>query len=270
MLEERLSEIETEVVVLRAIMELIDSIVNFEILLIGDSDPTETRFKSITHAKYFNIVLVDLLSSTDKRGFIAPAPYLAALRAICADPRFDHGGSIGGLREATGKFVEWLETTITVDRMWMPTVWTETNLRITRLELIKVGGNICRHNFLRAVGIAEDVKGLLSASGVQISLDQALLVLGDVYEWLHKDLFHYHASTIAEFLNNIRWGIYEYLQPEYRSSLVKEKWPGYRFTYPKGVVSKFGQQCYWDLMNVVRSKPYMRRFVITEYLKKRY
>src|SRR5215218_1142153 len=43
----------------------------------------------------------------------------------------------------------------------------------------------------------------------------ALLALADFYEKFHTDILNYHASTIAEFLNNIRWGIYEYLQPEF-------------------------------------------------------
>jgi hypothetical protein len=34
--------------------------------------------------------------------------------------------------------------------------------------------------------------------------------LDDFYERFHKDILNYHSSTIAEFLNNIRWGIYEY------------------------------------------------------------
>lgn len=55
-----------------------------------------------------------------------------------------------------------------------------------------------------------------------MSPDEAALALEDFYRWFHDDILNYHASTIAEFLNNIRWGIYEYLQPEFQRSIVWE------------------------------------------------
>jgi hypothetical protein len=267
-----LSDIEKEVIVLKAIKELIDSIVNFEVLMLGDSDPTETRFKTMTHAKFFNIVLVDLLSKTDKKGLIGSEPYLATLKKITQSPHFNVNNSVVSLRNSTHEFVSWLQTTITIDKVWLPTVWTEINLKLTRIELVKTAGNISRHNFLRAVGIAEDVRKILKRSGVSIDLDQALLVLSDLYEWLHTDVFHYHSSTIAEFLNNIRWDIYGYLRPEYSRSIVWEGGdpPRYRFTYPNGISSNFAKECYWGLMNEVHRPPYMRRFQVTEWLKKQY
>jgi len=99
-----------------------------------------------------------------------------------------------------------------------------------------------------------------------------MLALDDFYQWFHDDIFNYHASTIAEFLNNIRWAIYEYLQPEFHSSIVWEsREPAkYRYTYPGGVSSKLGKSYYSDLMNEVRSAPYVPRFQVTKWLKLRY
>jgi len=267
----QLSAIEKEVIVLKAIKELIDSIVNYEVITLSDGDPdAEIRFHSMTHAKFFNIVLVDLLSKTDKRGFLEPAPYLTALRKVTERPHFDVDGSVEQLREVTQQFVAWLEATIEMKDVWLPSVLAKTTLKLTRLELVKTAGNICRHNFLRAVGVAEDVRMMLEASGVSISTDQALQALSDLYEWLHSDVFHYHSSTLAEFLNNIRWGIYQYLQPEYQRSIVREDPPRYRYTIPEGISGEFAKECYWELMNDVRSPPYMRRFQVTRWLKLRY
>jgi hypothetical protein len=44
----------------------------------------------------------------------------------------------------------------------------------------------------------------------------------------------------------------------------------YRYAYPDGVNSPFARQLYWNLMNEVRSQPYMRRFKVTKWLKLRY
>ena len=133
-------------------------------------------------------------------------------------------------------------------------------------------GNISKHNFLRAIRVATDLQALLSKSGVLVTVEEALLALADFHERFHSDILNYHSSTIAEFLNNIRWGIYEYLQPELQRSVVWEGGdpPTYRYTYPHEVVVPFAQDCYWELMNEVRIPPYMRRFQVTKWQKLRY
>ena len=100
----------------------------------------------------------------------------------------------------------------------------------------------------------------------------ALLALAEFYERFHTDILNYHGSTIAEFLNNLRWGIYEYLQPEFRRSIIWEagNLPMYRYTYPDGVVTNLAKNCYWELMNEVRIQPFMRRLQVTRSLKLRY
>jgi hypothetical protein len=263
---------EREVVVLNAILELIDSIVNHEVLLLGDADPTVVMFKSSTHGRYFNIVVVDLLSQTDKNGLIDSLPYLRALHEIAERPAFDVDGSIGDLRTCCRQFRLWLEGTCTIERVWLPSVAVETDIQLSRLDLMKIAGNICRHNVLRAVGIAEDVRRLLCRNAVTINLDQALLALSDLYEWLHTDVFHYHSSTIAEFLNNLRWGIYSYLQPHFRTSIVWDEAnsPVYGYTVPRELESEYAKHCYWDLMNKIRQKPPVRQFQVDPMLKRRY
>ena len=44
----------------------------------------------------------------------------------------------------------------------------------------------------------------------------------------------------------------------------------YHFTYPKEINNNFAKSCYWDLMNEVRSKPYINKFQVTRYLKMRH
>ena len=63
-----LNNIEEEVVFLKAIEEIIDSMVNFEMLTLQGTDPdSAVLFNSSTHQKFFNVVLVDFLSCTDER-----------------------------------------------------------------------------------------------------------------------------------------------------------------------------------------------------------
>jgi hypothetical protein len=267
-----LTPIEEEVVFLKATLDAINSMVNFSILSLRGSDPDcSVVFETRTHQQFFNIGLVDFLSRTDWKAPVRQSSYLGALRAISGLPNFSVAGSVDDLRTATATFAAWLEAEITVD-IWFPAVELQTSLRIPRMQYIKMTGDISKHNFLRSVGVAEDLRQLLSLQGIQIELDAAMLALDNFYEWFHKHVFNYHASTIAEFLNNIRWGIHTYLAPEFsRSIRFDPEAPSmYEFTYPLGVTSAFGKAVYWDLMKIVCSEPYVRRFEVTKWQKLRY
>ncbi|MFC1761187.1 hypothetical protein ACFL6U_03805 [Planctomycetota bacterium] len=267
-----LIEIEEEVVFLKAITEAIASMVNYEMLTLdGDATDKTIRFNTSTHQKFFNIVLVDFLSRTDQKAPVKRKSYLGALREISEKPCFSVRDSVTLLRNATDSFVEWLDQIIEVD-IWLPSIDRETVIQITRLSFLKMCGDISKHNILRSIGVAKELQETLEASKVVVDLEEAMLALADFYEKFHADLLNYHSSTIIEFLNNIQWGIYDYLLPEFRRSIVHEGGnpPMYRFTYPKDITNTFAKQCYWDLLNEVRAKPYIPRFGVTKWLKLRY
>jgi hypothetical protein len=268
----KLTEIEEEVILLKAIKELIDSMVNFKVLDLLGSDPdSQIFFKSTTHQRFFNIILVDFLSRTDKKAVVQQTSFLGAMKSICNYPCFDSDNSISELRNTTNEFGDWLDQEVEVEA-WLPSINTKTTLKLSRICFLKMCGNISKHNFLRSAGPAQELQDMLEKNGVSVGLDDALLVLGDFYERFHTDIFNYHGSTLAEFLNNIRWGIYEYLQPEFQRSIVWEGGdpPRYRYTYPDEVQTGIAKECYWELMNEVRSAPYMRKFEVTKWLKLRY
>jgi hypothetical protein len=264
---EHLTPIETEVVLLKAIHELVDSMVNFEMLsLIGEDPHSQVLFKSDIHHGFFNILFVDFLSQTDSRNPFKQSSYLAALKSITANPSFNMNSSIGSLRRATEEFATWLDQELQIE-VWLPSIETEEILNISRTTFLKMCGNICKHNFLRLSAVAKDFQKTLDASGKRVTLNDALLMLRDFYHHFGWDIFRYHSSTIAELLNNVRWGIYDYLRPEFRRSFTRipdDPMGRYEFKYPAGLIEKFAKDCYWDLMNEVRNKPYMRRFEVTK------
>jgi hypothetical protein len=266
---EHLTRVEEKVVVLKAVKELVDSMVNFELLsVIGEDPRSQVLFKSDTHHRFFNVLLVDFLSQTDSRGPIRQTSYLLGLKSITAKPSFETEGSIEALRRATQEFTNWLDQHLEIE-VWLPSIETKAILNISRTRFLKICGNISKHNFLRLISVASDLQQTLAASGNRVGLDDALLALSDFYYNFGWDIFRYHSGHIAKFLNNIRWGVYEYLQPEFRRSFTRI--PGdpvgrYEFKYPSGLVEKFAKHCYWDLMNEVRDKPFMRRFEVWKLL----
>ena len=270
----KFNEIEKEVIFLKAIKELIDEMVNWEVVKLAGEDPhSNISFNSMTHKKFFNILLVDFLSCSDKNILGVQVSYLGALKEICNSPKFNIDNSINRLTQATHEFADWLEKKITVERVWLPSIDLEIDLSIKRIEFIKICGNISKHNFTRLSGVVRELKNIFNRNNKILKDEDALLIIDEFYQWFHDDIFSYHSSAIAEFLNNIRWGIYEYQAPEFQQSIVyeTEEHPiKYHYTYPDGIKNGFAKTCYWELMNDIRSKPYMKKFKVTDYLKMRY
>lgn len=267
-----MNKMDQEVIYLLAAVDLIRSMVNRAMFSVPrDGKDTNIWFESSMHRQFFSIALVDFLSTTDKDAPVPKTSYLNALRTVANDPSFDQHDSAASLRVAVDNFVEWLETDIEVDA-WLPSIDRQLVLPISRCLLLKIGGNLSKHNFLRSIGVAKDIRRLLANIGVDVELHQAIILQSEIYEIFHTDIAAYHASTIAEFLNEIWWGVHTYLTPEFRRSIVKEN-DGtglYRYQYPIELTHPFSKTCYWDLMNLIRSGPIFQRFTITPHLKGAY
>ncbi len=263
---------ETEVIFLKSALDSINALVNNEMFTVtGNPDDATIMFPSVTHQRLFNVLLVDFLSRTDKRGPVSSSSFLSALRTVCSNPRFGSAEAVANLKAAVNQFTTWLEERPSI-QVWLPSVERNATLAISRIDYLKMAGDLAKHDPLRAVGVAEDLQRHLGECEVPVDLDEALLALPDFYERFHSDILNYHASYIAEMLNNIRWGIHTYLCPHYHS--VLESIPGdpprYQYRVPKSISSQFARVRYWDLMNDVRSTPYVAPFKTTVYLRKRY
>jgi hypothetical protein len=273
---------EQEVIVLRAVWELIDEMVNYEMFSKPDRvSDVQLMPSSITHKRLFNILLVDFLSTPKPGVFGLPAPppessksersYLFYLRRICDSPKLNPIGN-ASLRVPLEAFLQWLETECLVEKVWLPSINLGCDLRLKRIRFIKICGNISKHNFSRLDRDVNDICRILKENGHDLDVDSGYLVIPEFYEWFHENILGYHISAIAEFLNNIRWGVYEYLCPEFERAYTRDDPESvrYRFIFPPDCDKAIAQTMYWDLMNKVRGRPYMRKFEVTPYLKMRY
>jgi hypothetical protein len=100
-------------------------------------------------------------------------------------------------------------------------------------------------------------------------VEQSWLAIANTQERFSEDLLAFYCTRITGLLNDVRWGIHEYLLPEFRRSFTRD--PSheimYRYQHPEGVALEFAKVCYWDLMNKVRGGPILPRFTVPEYLK---
>jgi hypothetical protein len=276
------SPTDQEVIVLKSTWDSIDEMVNYAIFMkFPGTAETELHFESSIHQRLFNILLTDFLTAPSPWPFGLKQPPQDALKSmqnilfhlqrVGENPILNPNGG-EALLKPLWAFRDWLEAECFVEDVWLPSIELKTDVRVKRFAFIKTCGNIGKHNFARLSRVVADICDILEANGNKVSVDQGYLIIEEFYEWFHDNVFAYHSSAIAEFLNNIRWGIYDYLKPEFRRSFTRE--PGdsimYRFKYPAGSEHPTGKSMYWDLMNDVRSEPYMPRFEVTRFLKMRY
>jgi hypothetical protein len=285
-----MNDTEREAIILNSAWEMIDGMVNWAIFAKNDGrELTNLMFETSAHARLFAILLGDFLSQVradNKRDPVplglTPAPtkarpsdrtFLFHLRHVCTNPKL--GSDTTGLSTTVEAFATWLEGEFTATGVNLHTVDIVADLRVARYRYIKMCGDIAKHNLARLSRNVSDLRKLLEQAGHPVSEQQAYLAVEAFFEWFFQDIFIYHSSQIAEFLNNIRWAIYEYLQPEFRRSwhvpaTSSVEFPRYGYHVPTAITEPVAFAMYWDAMNRSRRQPYVHRFVISKYMKERY
>lgn len=284
-----MNEIEQECIILNSVWEMINGMVNWAMFVKHDrTEPTNMMFETSQHGRLFNILLGDFLSPLQafKRQPIPlglrPAPsnarpsdltFLYYLRQVCATPHFaPHASDLSARTEA---FATWLEGDFVASGVNLHAIDVVADLRVHRYRYIKICGDIAKHNLARLATNVGHIRALLKASGHSVSEQEAYLAVENFFEWFHSDIFIYHSSHIAEFLNNIRWAIFDYLRQEFarswhQSEGYSQSFPMYGYHVPEDCTEPVARAMYWDLMNRVRAKPWVHRFVVSDSFKKRY
>ena len=176
---------------------------------------------------------------------------------------------------ATESFADWIEREFTATGVNLHTIDIVADLRVSPYRYIKICGDIAKHNLSRLGGNVGHLRKLLGAAGYTVSEQEAYGAFESFFEWFHDGVFAYQSSQIAEFLNNIRWAIFEYLAPEFqrswhRTENATPEFPEYAYSIPAGITEPVARAMYWNVMKRVRSRPLVHRFVISESCKERY
>ena len=258
-----LSNVEKEIILLKATWEIINSAVNNVVFNPKKSD----LFKTLEHQRYFGVLIIDLLSKPS--GFSFVEKYVQELKNIYTTPNFNNDNSIANLTTAVNNIQNWLKQPVPLDEkghyadepMWFPSIEKSINPRFLREDIIFIYGNMSKHKFTQLTSVTNKIKCCFKKAGKEISEIEALLVLNDLHEHLDDNIFIFHAHHMAKHMNHIIWGIYDYLLPEFQKSIQYIGQNGrYKYTIPKGVSNNYTKNIYWELMNDVRSKPYIEKF----------
>ena len=227
-----------------AILQLIDEMVNHEIMKVTQNGTYhEFKFHGVMHQKFFNIILVDLLSEPNSQIVGAKEHYTEALQWICRNPQFDSDGSINSLNEASQRFNDWLEDLVEF------TVVTQSDkcIRVKRKDYLMICGNMSKHNIAKLSRVVEKYRKILADSEIDIDFDGALESLEVFYE-TYSGVLNYHGGRIAELLNNIRIGIHSYLKSKFLRSYTPDRDISgkYSFDIPIGIQREYARKVYWD------------------------
>jgi hypothetical protein len=280
------SLIEQEVIVLNAAWGMIDDMVNHANFRLPAETHVDTNLVPRTDEtlRLFNILLADFLSplverKNDGLPFGLPKPpessgtsdftFLFYLEWVCVNKQLNSDPS--ALNKTVASFSAWLEAKSFVEGVWFPSIEVEVDLNVERREWIRICGDIGKHNFLRLLPNVRKIVRILKEHGKCVDDGRGYELLPEFSEWFHTNVFAYHASTIAEFLNNIRWELYAYLKPKFTRAVHRsDSWAGYKFDVPVKIKDPLVRSMYWELMNRCRSDPLFPKFTVTQSLKKRY
>jgi len=265
----KFTEIEIEIIYLKAVVELIDSVINQEVISIyKGKDGAQALFRTMTHQTYFNIILVDFLSKSDRKITGDSKSYLSALSYISNNPKFNLNNSVISLKKSVDDFKKWLEEYIKVD-VWFPSLELQDVLNLKRVEFIKICGNISKHNFTRLSRVSKILQNILKRNNINTSERDVLSLLEDFYDRFHNDIFNYHGSFLVEQLNNIRWAIHKYLEPTFHNLInyIDDDLIRYEYRIPKEIRNDFSKNCFIDLLNYIRRTPYVEKFNTYKSLK---
>ena len=282
-----MNDLEQEVIVLNTAWGMIDSMVNWSIFVRPPNlPPTNLMFESDENSRLFVILLGDFLSQVASKrkthALVLSQPpsnakssdltFLYHLRQVAIRPRL--GADASTLSASIEKFSSWLERILLIKDVHLSSINVVATLNTTAYRYLKMCGDIAKHNLARLTVNVGYLQNLLKAASYDASEQEACMAMDDFFEKFHTDVFIYQSSYIAELLNDIRLQIFDYLAPEYERSWYRIDNDlhdrCYGFKTPSDIEQPIARAMYWDLMNRVRKKPIMGKFVVPEVLKQRY
>lgn len=267
------SAAETEAIGLCICVEAVGDIANHLLLKLRDVSAypgeAEVLFHDRAHRDLFLIRLLDFVKESGSKQLTGiSGSCLAVLKKACTTRSFDVDGSVSDLRNSIQALEEWLSHKKSIT-LWLPTLNVNATLDVSRLEYLSITGNHSKHNLSRLTGVSREVANMLKAHGYSVPEEQIPLALDDFREHLAENYFIYYSTWLAELLNNVRWGIQTYLTPTFERSYMvgPEDSLVYSYEYPNDIQQDIPRQWFWRLMNNVRARPYLKKFVGARYLK---
>lgn len=269
-----MNDAEQETIGLCIAVEAVNDIANMALLevrpVLSLPGEVEVYFHTRVHQELFLARLLDFSKEPGNQTITGVnGSCLDVIAAACNKRSFDDNGSVSVLTDAVAAFRDWLNHSATLE-MWIPTLDMAAKVTLPRSDLVFIMGNHVKHNLARLSGVSRRVGALFREHGYSVQDEQVPLALDDIREHLQESYFVYYGSWLAELINNLRWGVQDYLTPVFlwsHSKVAGDPY-NYKYKYPSAIGEPLAREWFWRLMNHVRAKPYLERFACAHYLKK--
>lgn len=267
------SSAEYESIGLCIAMEAINDMANHTMLQVSDLDSlpgqAEVRFQSRIHQGLFLSRLLDFVHENGNAELTGVnSSCLGVLEAACETRSFEYNCSASSLAEAALALRTWLNAQTTL-KLWLPTLDIDAVLKLPRIDYLYIAGNQAKHNLARLTAVAKRIGQILNEHGYDPPLQLIPLALDDFKAHLGEHFFAYYGTWLAELLNNLRWGLQEYLKPAFDRAYTRgPRELAYQYRFPETVRDPIAREWFWRLMNHVRAEPYFHRFVGASYMKR--
>jgi len=186
------NSLEQEILALNLSRVMIDDMANYSIFVKPNGIKDVTFLpQTAAHQKLFNILLVDFLSLPKLEFGLPRVPrdvsqsqrsYLNYLTTICEGPEINPTAT-KAIQEPTSSFIEWLEETCLARKVWLPSIDTELDVKIKRVSLITICGNISKHSPARLHVDVNEIRKILRENGCEVGEEKGYLVISDFYTW---------------------------------------------------------------------------------------
>ena len=173
------------------------------------------------------------------------------------------------MRSSIENFRNWLNGTFS-DKIRFISIDKEYNIILDRYSLIYLCANYSKHTVSSLSSVCKIFMDKINIQGQIVEENDTFYLIKEFFENYNEKVLLYHSSVVAQYLNDIRWGIQNYLAKEYEESIQYKEHGRYEYTMPKNITGNIDQYIYWELMNEIRQKPYIDKFNVNTYLRKRY
>lgn len=265
---------ECETISLCIALEALDSFLNLGLLkvfpIVGTDSEAEVCFNSESHRDLFLIRLLDFCNERNGKELTGiSGSCISYLDAACKTKSFNSGNSISILNTAISEIQRWLREVEPIS-LWLPTLNQEVAIKAPRSLLLKIAGNVAKHNISKLTTISHEIQRLLEDANATVSLGHVPLVIDEFSSHLSGGYFLYYCSWLTALMNDVRWGIQSYLAPVYKNALhpVPGDQFAYDYRYPDKIVNDIPREWFWRLMDKVRTQPFIKQFSVSGNFKK--
>lgn len=233
----------------------------FQLLTTSHQGECEVRFQNGPPFELFLARAHDFVSGQGSAQFLGKQMSLPDFLIKVADHSVFNTDAVQ-LKDDVTTLREWLDKERKI-KLWLPSLDRDVSLATTQAFLLSVAGNQSKHNISQLTRVCEKIHKELAKNGYEVPFELIPFALDDFRQHLIEDHFVYHASWLAELINNVAWSLHDHLVPLYRKTFscnTSENASLPTYQYPAGIETPITQTWYRWLMNLVRCEPYHRRF----------